>query len=698
MSGSLIIKEIPLNSRDLDHELLFEKSPEPIKYPGGDAGIIETSGSNLQTSKGDYAILLKAHKHENGFLLHEGNNLDDAKVTFSNFQPALSILLNLEDIEITADLLTALLRQPVKTKEEIIENLTAENNSAETYKAVLSALQANGTVDQSIQPALSSHQPATSLEGPKPEDNEEESDTEDEEDSLNIFEKIAKGTGSLFDSFMSKLESIGRETDISDEELGNEVWTSFFAQVQEMASPSLKQAEEMIAKSFKIDDQAGASRSLIACVQKGYVATCFQLLLFGEDPNQYQESIGTALHVAVKDSSEVMVKLLLAFNANPFIKNDENLMPIDLAERDTNIYKCLTDAASCHAKTKEYFDSHPKCPKQKNHGTYLMSLDGGGIRAFSICQFLIAVEDRMKQLSRKCSPIHSYFDYIAGTSSGAITGLVLLYTKHDVRTGRCLVYDIIKDVFDKNLQKREKLMNAYLQGIFKDTKMASIKGPQHAIITATLANQSPNKLHLMTSYERRVMDPIDRKEEGPKEREVWKAARITSAAPVYFPAVDNKFLDGGLMANNPTLAAMAEIIEQSTKKVEFGCVLSIGTGYCKDPKPVEDVSVFVPGVSLKSLTKIVTSAKGLFNLFDHFVKEVTQSDGHCIKVAESWCRSNSWPYYRWSPLLHGESGDIDPDCTCRMTIIDMIYHMQMDILAHPDKVDDVAKCILSKHK
>ena len=33
---------------------------------------------------------------------------------------------------------------------------------------------------------------------------------------------------------------------------------------------------------------------------------------------------------------------------------------------------------------------------------------------------------------------------------------------------------------------------------------------------------------------------------------MWKAARATGAAPSYFPAMD-RFLDGGLACNNPTL-------------------------------------------------------------------------------------------------------------------------------------------------
>lgn len=42
------------------------------------------------------------------------------------------------------------------------------------------------------------------------------------------------------------------------------------------------------------------------------------------------------------------------------------------------------------------------------------------------------------------------------------------------------------------------------------------------------------------------------------EQHVWRAARSSGAAPSYFRPM-GRFLDGGLLANNPTLDAMAEI-------------------------------------------------------------------------------------------------------------------------------------------
>lgn len=47
---------------------------------------------------------------------------------------------------------------------------------------------------------------------------------------------------------------------------------------------------------------------------------------------------------------------------------------------------------------------------------------------------------------------------------------------------------------------------------------------------------------------------------SPSDQLVWRAARSSGAAPTYFRPI-GRFLDGGLLANNPTLDAMTEIHE-----------------------------------------------------------------------------------------------------------------------------------------
>lgn len=67
---------------------------------------------------------------------------------------------------------------------------------------------------------------------------------------------------------------------------------------------------------------------------------------------------------------------------------------------------------------------------------------------------------------------------------------------------------------------------------------------------------------------------------------IWKAARATGAAPSYFRAF-GCFLDGGLIANNPTLDALTEVheynmalhsVNRKSEIVPISVVVSLGTG------------------------------------------------------------------------------------------------------------------------
>jgi patatin-like phospholipase/acyl hydrolase len=56
----------------------------------------------------------------------------------------------------------------------------------------------------------------------------------------------------------------------------------------------------------------------------------------------------------------------------------------------------------------------------------------------------------------------------------------------------------------------------------------------------------------------------------------WKVALYSSAAPTYFPAVDG-YIDGGVVANNPSRAAVSAALSDGVKLDDIR-VLSIGTG------------------------------------------------------------------------------------------------------------------------
>ena len=63
---------------------------------------------------------------------------------------------------------------------------------------------------------------------------------------------------------------------------------------------------------------------------------------------------------------------------------------------------------------------------------------------------------------------------------------------------------------------------------------------------------------------------------------VWKVARYTSAAPIFLADMDD-YLDGGVLANNPSVDGLATIVRHYRKMgqtLPISLVVSLGTGMC----------------------------------------------------------------------------------------------------------------------
>src|SRR5262249_15715864 len=83
----------------------------------------------------------------------------------------------------------------------------------------------------------------------------------------------------------------------------------------------------------------------------------------------------------------------------------------------------------------------------------LLALDGGGIRGLITIEILAKVERIARERSGRPSiGLADYFDYIAGTSTGAVIG-TLLALGRSVDEIRAIYLDCGKMMFDKNTIK-----------------------------------------------------------------------------------------------------------------------------------------------------------------------------------------------------------------------------------------------------
>uniref|UniRef100_A0A182QI25 phospholipase A2 n=1 Tax=Anopheles farauti TaxID=69004 RepID=A0A182QI25_9DIPT len=304
----------------------------------------------------------------------------------------------------------------------------------------------------------------------------------------------------------------------------------------------------------------------------------------------------------------------------------------------------------------------------------LLCLDGGGIRGLVLAQMLLEIENLAQ------APIVHLFDWIAGTSTGGILALALGCGK-TMKQCMCLYLRMKDQAFvGSRPYPSDPLETVLKEQLGEFTVMSDIKHPR-LMVTGVMADRKPVNLHLFRNYECAsdilgIVTPSNNRGQPPpppSEQLVWRAARATGAAPSYFRAF-GRFLDGGLIANNPTLDAMTEIHElnaalhyigRPSEAVPISAVVSLGTGLT----PVVDlkeIDVFRPD----SIWDTAKLAYGISTISTLLVDQATASDGRVVDRARAWCSMIGVPYFRFNPQM---SVDIAMDEKIDEPLINMLW-------------------------
>uniref|UniRef100_A0A8C5D021 phospholipase A2 n=1 Tax=Gouania willdenowi TaxID=441366 RepID=A0A8C5D021_GOUWI len=368
--------------------------------------------------------------------------------------------------------------------------------------------------------------------------------------------------------------------------------------------------------------------------KQGRSKVAMVLLTHGADANLKDQDGNTALHLAMKMDHMDLIKALIVFGADVEIPNNLGETP--------GLIAAQTSKGISAKKLK-------KAPDHWFEGLKLMDkllcLDGGGIKGLVLIQMLIALEQEAGQ------PIRELFDWVAGTSTGGILALCIIHGK-PLKDLHDLYFRMKEQVFKGWRPYEDKPLEKFLKKEFgEDTKMTDVSHPR-VMVTSVLADRHPGELHIFRNYEPPYStSDTFRPLTIPQDQLVWRAARASGAAPTYFQPM-GRFLDGGLLANNPTLDAMAEIHQYNktlndTKKL--GMVLSLGTG--KSPE-VEVTSLEL----FKSCNpvKLAKSLKAANNLLKILMDCCTDSDGCAVDRARAFCEMTDTLYRRLSPQLSVE--------------------------------------------
>jgi calcium-independent phospholipase A2 len=163
------------------------------------------------------------------------------------------------------------------------------------------------------------------------------------------------------------------------------------------------------------------------------------------------------------------------------------------------------------------------------------------------------------------------FDWIVGTSTGGIIALALVYAKMSIKELQRFYLRLKRDVFSRSgilAKGSSKQLEWYLQKQLKGT-MDEVSHPK-VLVSAVSQSKSGIDLRFFNNC---FEDDFSREK-------VWRVARYTSAAPLYFTAKDG-YLDGGLLSDNPAedaLTAIQQFYRKRRLQLPISLVVSIGSG------------------------------------------------------------------------------------------------------------------------
>uniref|UniRef100_A0A8L0DRW7 phospholipase A2 n=1 Tax=Oncorhynchus mykiss TaxID=8022 RepID=A0A8L0DRW7_ONCMY len=438
--------------------------------------------------------------------------------------------------------------------------------------------------------------------------------------------------------------------------------------------------------------------ALHVLTKRGRFDASMVLLTHGGEPNLKGQDGNTALHLAMKMDHMELIKALIVFGADVEIHNDlgetPGLINLPLSSLTPTPIPQNLPLSSLTPNPNNCCVRVTNGPLSSSRIDRLLCLDGGGIKGLVLIQLLISLE---KEAGR---PIKELFDWVSGTSTGGILALAIVHGK-DMEYLRCLYFRMKEQVFKGSRPYESAPLEDFLKKEFgENTMMTDVRHPR-VMVTSVLADRHPGELHLFRNYDPPSL-PRERPYAGtatflpltiPQEQVVWRAARSSGAAPTYFRPM-GRFLDGGLLANNPTLDAMTEI-HQYNKSLKgrglevqrLGVVVSLGTG--KPPQVVvNSVDVFRPSNPLE-LAKSFVGAKELGKML---VDCCTDSDGCAVDRARSWCEMTDTVYHRLSPQL---SQEVMLDEVSDAVLVDMLWETQMYLYEQRENVQLLAQQLLN---
>lgn len=237
--------------------------------------------------------------------------------------------------------------------------------------------------------------------------------------------------------------------------------------------------------------------------------------------------------------------------------------------------------------------------------TRVLSIDGGGPTGIVASAALVHLEDQIHEKTGDSNArIADFFDIVVGTGIGALLAAMLvadggsgrpLFSARDaakfVAENQTKLFRVKKLCgFRRRMKFSGRSMDAVLQAALRreDGKVLTLKDTCKPLLVPCFDLNSSAPF---------VFSRADASESPSFDFELWKVIRATSATPSMFKpyklsSSDGKIsclaMDGGLVMNNPTAAAVTHVLHNkrdfpSVTGVDDLLVLSIGNGPLSSP-------------------------------------------------------------------------------------------------------------------
>ena len=215
-----------------------------------------------------------------------------------------------------------------------------------------------------------------------------------------------------------------------------------------------------------------------------------------------------------------------------------------------------------------------------NQNFRILSLDGGGIRGIYTAAFLAGLEDNFLG----GQSITSYFDLIAGTSTGGIIALGL-----GAGLSSNYLYDLYhrrgSEIFPPRNHLAQKIAGAFhlfanrydriaLENVLNESFGKRTFGESQIRLCIPSCDGEYGEVYIFKTPHH----PDYKKD---KIEEMTKVGLATSAAPSYFKPLEDggyTFLDGGIWCNNPVMVALVDTLACYDVPRHKINILSIGCG------------------------------------------------------------------------------------------------------------------------